>query len=306
MHIFDTLAPVMLLILLGAGLARIRFLGPAFIGELNKLTFWIALPALVFRASATAGTPPASSAWITLTVIAATVAALGLSWALAGPLGLPSASRRTFVECSFFGNLAYIGLPILAHSLGLVSTSERPELLATTAIAMTALTIANVFLAGLVLQPDGVRWGALARRAILNPVVLAGVLGLCGGASGLHIPFFADQTLRTVGGMAVPAALLCIGGSLLSAPLHGRVQWITAACAVKVAALPLVAWAFARALDLSPADTRIVLVFAACPTAAAAYTMASQMRGDDGLAAGAIAVSTIAAFASLALALAVT
>lgn len=306
MHIFNTLAPVMLLILLGIGLARIRFLGTSFIGELNKLTFWVALPALVFRAAATAGTPPPASGWIALTVIVSTVAALGLSGVLARFLRLPAASRRTFVECAFFGNLAYIGLPILAHSLGLASTGENPELLATAAISMTAMTIANVLLAGLVLQPGGARWGGLARRVAFNPVVLAGTLGLAVGAGGLHVPFFADQALRTVGGMAVPAALLCIGGSLLSAPLRGRVEWITAASAVKIVALPLAAWLLAGTLGLAPEDTRIVLVFAACPTAAAAYTMASRMGGDEGLAAGTIAVSTIAAFASLALALAVT
>lgn len=47
----------MLLIALGAGLAWIRFLGRPFIGELNKLAFWIALPCLVFRAAAHAGSP---------------------------------------------------------------------------------------------------------------------------------------------------------------------------------------------------------------------------------------------------------
>jgi len=48
MHILQVLAPSMMLIALGAGLAWIRFLGKPFIGELNKLAFWIALPSLVF------------------------------------------------------------------------------------------------------------------------------------------------------------------------------------------------------------------------------------------------------------------
>ena len=51
MLLVDTLAPLVLLIVLGAGLARIRFLGPAFIADLNKLAFWIALPALLFTSA---------------------------------------------------------------------------------------------------------------------------------------------------------------------------------------------------------------------------------------------------------------
>jgi predicted permease len=38
-----------------------------------------------------------------------------------------------------------------------------------------------------------------------------------------------------------------------------------------------------------------------CPTAAAAYVMARQMGGDEGLASGSIALSTVLSFLSLAL-----
>jgi predicted permease len=306
MHVFNVLIPVMVLIALGSGLARIGFMGREFIGGLNKLTYWVALPALIFRAAASAGMPPVSSLWIALSVIAATLCALGFAVALAAILKQPAHQRRTFVECAFFGNLAYIGLPILAHSLGLVSVGERPELLATTVIAMTILTVLNNLLVMIVLQPRGVTPLRMAGHLAFNPVVMGGFLGIAWGAAGLELPVALDRSLQTLGGMAVPAALLCIGGSLLSAPLRGRLGGIAVSTLVKIAALPVAAWLFALWLGLSPADTRIVLIFAACPTAAAAYTMASQMGGDESFAAGAIAASTVAAFASLALALVVT
>jgi len=306
MHIFNVLFPVMVLIALGSGLTRIGFMGREFIGGLNKLTYWVALPALIFRAAASAGTPPVSSLWISLAVAAATLSALGIAVALAAILKQPAHERRTFVECAYFGNLAYIGLPVLAHSLGLVSIGERPELLSTTVIAMTILTVLNNLLALIVLKPRGVTPLKMARRLALNPVVMGGFLGIAWGTAGLGLPEAVDHSLQTLGGMAVPAALLCIGGSLLSAPLRGRLGGIAVSTLVKVAALPVAAWLFAWWLGLSPADTRIVLIFAACPTAAAAYTMASQMGGDESFAAGTIAASTFASFVSLAVALAIT
>lgn len=306
MHIFNVLIPVMMLIVLGVVLARIGFMGRELIGGLNKLTYWVALPALIFRAAASAGTPPMNSVWIALAVIGATLVALGLGVAVAAIFKQPASLRRTFVECAFFGNLAYIGLPILAHSLGLVSIGERPELLATTVIAMTILTVINNLLVLLVLQLRGVTPVQMVHRLAFNPVVMGGVLGIGWGAAGFGLPVALDRSLQTLGGMAVPAALLCIGGSLLSAPLRGRVGGLASATLIKIAALPAAAWLFSLWLGLSPADTRVVLIFAACPTAAAAYTMASQMGGDESFAAGAIAASTIFAFASLAVALAVT
>jgi predicted permease len=306
MHIFNVLVPVMLLIALGSVLARVRFIGPDLIGGLNKLTYWVALPALLFRAAAHAGTPPVSSFWIALAVTAATLGTLALAAAAAGVLRLPAHERRTFVECAFFGNLAYIGLPILAHSLGLLSLGEKPELLATAAIAMTMMTVVNNLLVLIVLQPRGLTPLHMAGRLALNPVVMGGLLGIAWGSAGFALPVAADRALQTLGGMAIPAALLCIGGSLIAAPLRGRFGGITVATVLKIAALPAAAWLLAKWFGLSPADTRIVLVFAACPTAAAAYTMASQMGGDEALAAGSVAASTVAAFISLAVALAIT
>ncbi|MFM8715935.1 MAG: hypothetical protein ACKOF3_04005, partial [Spartobacteria bacterium] len=40
MGIFNILSPVLLLVVLGIVLARVRFTGPVFMGELNRFTFY--------------------------------------------------------------------------------------------------------------------------------------------------------------------------------------------------------------------------------------------------------------------------
>jgi predicted permease len=306
MHIIEVLAPVVILIALGYGLGWIRFLGRPFIGELNKLAFWIALPALVFRAAAHAGKPTLATLVLIGVIAGATVLAALVAWAVSRAVRIPRAASGTFVATSFFGNLAYIGIPILAHSLGRISLGDAPEMLASAVIAMTAMTVINNALAVAVFQSGKLDPLALARHVLVNPLVVAGCLGILFGMSGLPVPHVCDQVLQTLGATAVPLALLCIGGSLEMTPLRGHIPWMTAASAVKVFAMPLLAWLIARSLGLSPADTRVVLIFCACPTAVVAYTMASQMKGDQALAAGAIAVSTVTSFASLAVVLSIT
>ena len=306
MHILQVLAPSMMLIALGAGLAWIRFLGKPFIGELNKLAFWIALPSLIFRAAAHAGSPTFGTLVLIGAVAAPTVAAVLLAWLVAGMTRIPTSARSTFVASSFFGNLAYIGIPILAHSLGRIALGDAPELLATSVIVMTAMTVINNALAVAVFQGGKFDALSLARHVLVNPLVIAGCLGILYGMSGLAVPPAPDQVLQSLGATAVPLALLCIGGALEMTSLRGHISWIASVSILKVLAFPLIAWAIARALGLSPADTRVVLIFCACPTAVVAYTMASQMGGDEPLAAGAIAASTVASFASLAVVLAIT
>ena len=306
MHILQVLAPSMMLIALGAGLAWIRFLGKPFIGELNKLAFWIALPSLIFRAAAHAGSPTFGTLVLGGAVAAPTVAAALLAWLVAGMTRIPTSARSTFVASSFFGNLAYIGIPILAHSLGRIALGDAPELLATSVIVMTAMPVINNALAVAVFQGGKFDALSLARHVLVNPLVIAGCLGILYGMSGLAVPPAPDQVLQSLGATAVPLALLCIGGALEMTSLRGHISWIAGVSILKVLAFPLIAWAIARALGLSPADTRVVLIFCACPTAVVAYTMASQMGGDEPLAAGAIAASTVASFASLAVVLAIT
>ena len=306
MHILQVLAPSMMLIALGAGLAWIRFLGKPFIGELNKLAFWIALPSLIFRAAAHAGSPTFGTLVLIGAVAAPTVAAVLLAWLVAGMTRIPTSARSTFVASSFFGNLAYIGIPILAHSLGRIALGDAPELLATSVIVMTAMTVINNALAVAVFQGGKFDALSLVRHVLVNPLVIAGCLGILYGMSGLAVPPAPDQVLQSLGATAVPLALLCIGGALEMTSLRGHISWIASVSILKVLAFPLIAWAIARALGLSPADTRVVLIFCACPTAVVAYTMASQMGGDEPLAAGAIAASTVASFASLAVVLAIT
>jgi len=306
MHILQVLAPTMLLIAMGAGLAWIKFLGKPFIGQLNKLAFWIALPALVFRAAAHAGTPSLQTLLLIGVITAATILTALLTWGIARVARVATPARSTFIASAYFGNLAYIGIPILAHSLGRIALGNAPELLASSVIIMTAMIVINNALSVAIFQGGKFDPVQLARHVLVNPLVISGCLGILIGSSGQAIPHVFDQVLRTLGATAVPLALLCIGGSLEMTPLRGHLPWIAGVSAIKVFAMPLLAWGICRAIGLDPADTRVVLIFAACPTAVVAYTMASQMGGDEALAAGTIAVSTVASFASLAVVLAIT
>jgi predicted permease len=298
--IVETLAPLVLLIALGAGLAHIKFLGREFMADLNKLAFWIALPALLFVSANHAG-ESGSQTWLLLAVLIfstllITLVALGASYAM----GMPGKVRGTLMQSAFRGNLAYIGIPVLAYSLG-----GDNKAMATAVIVMVLLMATYNVLAVIVLQSshhgaNGADWGKLGRSIATNPLMLAGVLGLVVPFSGVKLPTFVDRALNSLGSAAVPIALLCIGGALATTSLHGRRSWIVAAAVLKVVVLPAIVFVIARMVGLGVAEQRIALVLTACPTAAASFVMAKQMGGDEALASGSIVLSTILSGLSLA------
>jgi predicted permease len=306
----NTLLPLVLLIGLGAALSRIRFLGPQFAADLNKLAFWIALPALLFRSAIGASVASSATWWLQGVMLVGTVLVALLGWAASRLLGIPVTGQGTFVQSAFRGNLAFIGIPVLAASLVDAPEVVRVPILASAVIVMTLTMAFYNVLAVVVLQASQPREGggaaAMVKPIVTNPLLLAGLSGLSLGVMAVRLPTFLDRTLEVLGAAAVPIALLCIGGSLTTTPFTGRRAWIASAALFKVAVTPVVIGALVWAAGLGASEMRIALVFSSTSTAAAAYVMARQMGGDEALASGSIALSTVLSSISLAAALLLT
>lgn len=311
MLLVDTLAPLVLLIVLGAALARIRFLGPEFMADLNKLAFWIALPALLFTSASQAATPNGGALRLFAVLVVGTalitLIALGMGFAWR----MPASARGTLMQSAFRGNLAYIGIPVLAYSFSKNPTPTSERTLAAAVIVMVLTMALYNILAVIVLQasthsPGAVDWRRSVLSIVSNPLLLAGLIGLIVPLLQITLPSFLRRALESLGAAAVPIALMCIGGSLATTQMRGRRSWIVTAALLKVAVLPGIVFLLARLAGLEPAEQRVALVLASCPTAAAAFIMARQMGGDETLASGSIALSTLLSFISLAVALWIT
>jgi len=302
--IVDTLAPLILLIVLGTVLAHIKFLGREFMADLNRFAFWIALPALLFT-SANHAEEPGSQMWrLLLVMIGATLLIILFAWGLGLAMGMPRHARSTFMQAGFRGNLTYIGIPVLAYSLG----GDRRAMASAVIVMVLCMAFYNI-MAVIVLHSGsqhGSDWKKALRSIATNPLLISGLLGLCLPFADIKLPLFVQRALDALAAAAVPIALLCIGGSLAVISLRGRRSWIVVAALTKVVALPVLVYFLTRAAGLGLAEQRTALVFACCPTAAASFVMAKQMGGDEALASGSIALSTILAAASLAMALWVT
>lgn len=298
------LAPILLLVLLGVILGRLRFLGHDFLSDLNKLVFWIALPALLFRSVVHAEHPGPQMFSLLALLLAATAVAAAVGWLAAILLRLPSSSHGTLSQSAFRGNLAYIGIPVLAYAFE--GLPEKREAFGTVVLIVAFLMMFFNVLAVVVLSigQQSERPVRTAIRSIAgNPLLLSGLAGIPFAYTQTHLPLFLDRTLESLGGAAVPVALLCIGGSLAHARLGNKASGIFVAAGIKTFLVPAIVFFGARACGFSGTDLRIALVLAACPTAAASFVMARQMHGDGVLASGSIVASTILSAASIPLAL---
>jgi predicted permease len=305
--IANTLLPLILLIATGVLLTRVRMLGPQFAADLNKLAFWVLLPSLLLRESAAATGADATTWRLAIVMLLTTTIVAAGGWLASVLLGIPKAGRGTFVQSAFRGNLGFIGVPVVAASAGELAEPMRSTLISTAVIVMTTTMMYYNILAVTVLQASrprrSVGAGALFWPILTNPLLVAGLTGLTLSLTGLGLPVPIARTLEVLGNAAVPIAMLCIGASLSTTRMAGTRSWILWAAIFKVAISPVVAAILIGLAGLGPIHLRVAVVFAATSTAAAAYIMARQMDGDETLASGSIALSTLLSAISLAVAL---
>jgi predicted permease len=148
-------------------------------------------------------------------------------------------------------------------------------------------------------------WNHLERFVyfVLFPALLFGALARgrveLVAASGLPLPTIAGNSLHFLGEAALPVGLIAVGAGLMLKALTQRKRMLVYLVAVKLLAVPAVAYFTARALGLQGVYFDAALVLAALPTASSAYILATRMGGDGRVVASLITLDTLVAIVTL-------
>lgn len=307
MTVFNVLAPVFLLIAFGVVLQHTGFVSAGFLREANKVTYWLGLPALLFSNLATSLHEADGAHAMLNTLLVSTGLVLAAGYLFAWILRVKSGRIGTFVQGAFRGNLAYVGLPIV-YSLPDVPGSSGLSIRAAAFVAVAPMLVLYNVLGVTVLVVSQHRMSRamlvpLLKQLATTPPLIATLAGFAWALSGWPLPTAIAMSFDWLGQMALPLALLGIGGALAQTGAIPDWKIPGAAALIKTGLSPLFGYVVGRQFGLSGIELAVVLVFLATPTAGISYTMVTQLKGDEPLASGTILFSTVLAIASLSLAL---
>lgn len=283
------LFPDFTLILLGWLLHRYFSLNEDFWSGLERLIYFILFPALLFNAIAK--TPldfgaASQMAWIGLlaTASGAALGYLGRGFFLVEPITFASG-----VQCAFRFN-SYIALALAGRVGGEAG------------IAWMALLIGiNVPLCNAAAVWGLAHYGKLSvwREMARNPLIIATLSGLAFNFSGMHLPEFVIATLNRLGAASLALGLIAVGAGLRLAGTQGVQGIVSYWLAVKLFAMPLIAWSIGQSLRLPPLQLQVLVMFAALPTASSAYILAMRLGGHGAIVAFLISSGTLLSMVSL-------
>ncbi|MCH2340391.1 AEC family transporter [Pseudomonas sp. NPDC047963] len=288
--------PLFALIVAGYFLRLRGFPNEAFWPGAERINYFVLFPALLFSSLATA--PLDNPALPRLA--GAVMLALGIVWAV-----LLLFKRLRNWPAARFGAFAQGGLRFNTY-LGLAAVGS---LFGKEGLALAALMLAlmvptvNVMSVWALTAERGVSARGLLLPIAKNPLIVACVTGALVNLAGLGLPGGTDRLLSLLAAASLPLGLLCVGAALKPKELGGEIPALGWNSALRLLAVPLLAYAVARLLHLPTMETTIIVLFFALPTAPTAYVLTRQLGGDSHLMAGIITLQTLLAAASLPLVL---
>ncbi|PYC29352.1 transporter [Aquipseudomonas alcaligenes] len=290
--LLQTLWPLFALILGGLALRRWNFPGEAFWPAAERLNYFILFPALLLSSLASAPLDNPALPRLALAVLLG----LGGAW-----LGLLLVRRLRGWPAARFGALTqgilrfntYLGLAVVGSLYGQAGLVLAALLLALLVPAVNLLSVWSLT------AERGVSARSLLLPVLKNPLILACLGGVAINLAGLGLPGGSDRLLGLLAAASLPLGLLCVGAALRPQELRGEQAALAWNCALRLLAMPALAWLVARLLHLPALESALLVLFFALPTAPTAYVLTRQLGGDGQLMAGLITLQTLLSGASL-------
>ena len=283
------LLPDFLLILVGFVVCRRTALDRPVWDAAEKLVYFLLFPVLLFNSIVASPLQPSQTAG--LAVAGVGTIAVGIAAALAIGLwpGVDRLLHASGAQIAYRFN-SYIALALSQRMAGTPGLAWMALLIA------LSVPICNVAAVWPLARHGG---HSYLREIARNPLIISTVAGLVANAAGLHLPDVVATVMQRIGVAALPIGLMAVGAGLAFGGLKSAPRLAMSLLAIRHLLLPVVAIALSLALDLSPEQRGIVVLFAALPTAASCYVLAARMGGDGGYVAGLVTVSTVLGMVSV-------
>ncbi|SRR5450830_195183 len=282
MQVFSLLLPDFSLILLGVVLFRITNWGEQFWSGTEKLVYYLLFPALLFHATARLQLHFESTGHLIQVGMLATIAGIGLTWVGKPLIKAAPMVYESGMQTAYRFN-SYIALAIATRLAG----EEGAGLMAL--LLGFGVPLCNVA----AVHSLAHRSGNVFKELTKNPLLIATASGLLFSVAGLHLPEVASAVLSRLGSASLALGLLMVGAGLRLEGAHHNKLMAAYLSAIKLLAVPAVAYGLGRWYGLPMLQLQIVVLFCALPTASSCYILAVRMGGNGPITAFLVSLGTL-------------
>ncbi|GAP70890.1 predicted permease [Bacteroidales bacterium 6E] len=205
---FNAVLPLFLIILAGLLFSRTRAASSYWIDVLNKYALWIGFPALVINSLSQLDLEGGPILQLILINSAYIVACILLAYPVSRLLKLSNLQRRTLFLIFAFGNVAYLGMPVLQNMMG---EQILPVAAILSAVYVFWLLILALVLVEVHAEEGQLHISKLMASLVKNPLLLSVLVGVLILAFNIRLPAALAKTISMFSGSVTPIVLFSLG-----------------------------------------------------------------------------------------------
>ncbi|MDO4281506.1 MAG: AEC family transporter [Peptococcaceae bacterium] len=293
--IFEQLVAFFLMLLIGYVAARTKITTREFLDRLATLIMKLLLPIMIF-ANMMNGTSRAQLAEDVPALFLAMgiYGALIVIFALLGKvLRLPKDRAQIFQGVFVFGNVGFIGLPLM------ISVSPAHGAIYSALVSIVDQSLFWTY--GLYLTTPSGQQASFSWRNFINPAVCGIALALALLLADVQVPPVLENGLLRIGSATTPLSLIYMGGLICYCnwtPVL-RQKELYVGIAVKMLLFPLLFFAVASHFVANSDMTHTLTIVAGLPTMVAIAMFAQSTRKEGDYALGIVLATTMASLLTL-------
>lgn len=291
LYILNVVLPVFLLVLIGLFLRNRKLINESFVDSTSKFVFNVSLPALIFLKLYDIDLSSEFDIPFILFIVISTLLLFVVSWIVAIYAVKNISDRGVFIQGAFRSNYAIVGLAIIFGMFGSESVAKASLVLSFVLplynlLSVVALTLYNT-------EKSIINIRSILKGIILNPLIIAVIVSIPFAMFKLELYPAVKTTGEYLSSIALPLALIGIGGSMNLNALKKASKISIYSSLIKIVFAPLIVTLGAYLLGFRYADLGIIFVIFACPTAIASFVMTIAMGGNGRIAGNIIVISTL-------------
>ena len=298
MIVLNSLFPIFVLLLLGRILKTKGLTNAVFLTTADRLIYYFFFPVMLFWKIGGASFDGGIDWVFVVAGVTPFLTMFLLSTLVINICKIKPYQAGSFSQSCYRFN-TYIGVAVVLNSLGSEGVKYFGLLIG------FVIPLVNLFAVAVLIWFSGEtvkfeqRFMITARAILSNPLILGCLAGILYSQTIGQFPVFIDNSLALISMVALPLALISVGGSLTFDGVRENLKLSLLGAALKLCILPAIGYLIFCFFGVTGVPLKVGLIFLALPASTAIYVLSSQLHSDTALASSAIVLSTLLSFLSL-------
>lgn len=290
-QVLTQIAILFIIMFLGYYLRHVKIVTEEGIKNFSSLIFYVTMPSMILASISSTSLQGAGEIGQVLiaSLISYTIFII-VGVMMPKLLKVEEGSRGLFSFMTIFGNVGFIGFPMLIAIL-----DESALFLGSVLNIPFNLLLFTLGIYYIVSDKGRGHEVKLSVKQFLNPGIVATLIGMVAMLTGIQLPEFVMGTARTLGAVTTPVAMIVVGASLHGVNIRQMLKnyRVLSVSLTRMLLFPLVIGLVLKAIGLSDLVISIAMVLGGMPIGTNTVIVARQYDGNVLDASEAVFMSTV-------------